>query len=100
MKAYGDWLGPRVGLDDVEKRNFLTLPGLELRQPVASRYTGCSISVSTAVARTVLVVNLRSCVDIQVTKRSAIHTSHDCWGRDILPHAPATCCEVAHCGRR
>jgi hypothetical protein len=35
---------PRAGLDDVEKRKFLTLPGLELRdlsfvQPVASRYT-------------------------------------------------------------
>jgi hypothetical protein len=27
----GDWLGPRAGLDDVEKRKFLTLPGLELR---------------------------------------------------------------------
>jgi hypothetical protein len=34
---------PRAGLDDVEKRKFLTLPELELRppvvQPVASRYT-------------------------------------------------------------
>jgi hypothetical protein len=25
------WVGPRAGLDDVEKRNFSTLPGLELR---------------------------------------------------------------------
>jgi hypothetical protein len=24
-------VGPRAGLDDVEKRKFLTLPGLELR---------------------------------------------------------------------
>jgi hypothetical protein len=24
------WVGPRAGLDDVEKRKFLTLPGLEL----------------------------------------------------------------------
>jgi hypothetical protein len=32
----GGWLGHRTGLDDVEKRKFLTLPGLEL---VASRYT-------------------------------------------------------------
>jgi hypothetical protein len=31
-------VGPRAGLDDVEKRRDLTLPGLEL-QPVASRYT-------------------------------------------------------------
>jgi hypothetical protein len=34
---------PRAGLDDFEKRKFLTLPGLELRPlsrpPVASRYT-------------------------------------------------------------
>jgi hypothetical protein len=27
----GDWVGPRTGLDDVENRKFLTLPGLELR---------------------------------------------------------------------
>jgi hypothetical protein len=26
----GGWMGPRDGLDDVEKRKFLTLPGLEL----------------------------------------------------------------------
>jgi hypothetical protein len=31
----GCWVDPRAGL---EKRKFLTLPGLEL-QPVASRYT-------------------------------------------------------------
>jgi hypothetical protein len=30
-KSIGDWVDPRVGLDDVEKRKFLTLPGLELR---------------------------------------------------------------------
>jgi hypothetical protein len=27
----GSWVDPRAGLDDVEKRKFLTLPGLELR---------------------------------------------------------------------
>jgi hypothetical protein len=27
----GGWGGPRVSLDDLEKRKFLTLPGLELR---------------------------------------------------------------------
>jgi hypothetical protein len=27
----GGWVGPRTGLDDVERRTFLTLPGLELR---------------------------------------------------------------------
>jgi hypothetical protein len=26
----GGWVGPRADLDDVEKRKFLTLPGLEL----------------------------------------------------------------------
>jgi hypothetical protein len=25
------WVGPRTGQDDVKKRKFLTLPGLELR---------------------------------------------------------------------
>jgi hypothetical protein len=27
----GGWVGPRAGMDDVENRKFLTLPGLELR---------------------------------------------------------------------
>jgi hypothetical protein len=27
----GGWVDPRAGLDDAEKRKFLTLPGLELR---------------------------------------------------------------------
>jgi hypothetical protein len=27
----GGWVGPRAGLDTVEKRKLLTLPGLELR---------------------------------------------------------------------
>jgi hypothetical protein len=27
----GGWVGPWAGLGDVKKRNFLTLPGLELR---------------------------------------------------------------------
>jgi hypothetical protein len=27
----GGWVSPRTGLDDVEKRKFLTQPGLELR---------------------------------------------------------------------
>jgi hypothetical protein len=27
----GGWVGPRAGLDDVEKREFLTLPGLKRR---------------------------------------------------------------------
>jgi hypothetical protein len=27
----GGWVDTRAGLDDVEKRKFLTLPGLELR---------------------------------------------------------------------
>jgi hypothetical protein len=38
------WVGPIASLDDVEKRKYLTLPGLELRplQPVASRYANCA----------------------------------------------------------
>jgi hypothetical protein len=39
------WVDPRDGVDDMEKRKFLTPYGLELRpsvvQPVASRYTDC-----------------------------------------------------------
>jgi hypothetical protein len=40
-------MDPRAGLDDLEKRKFLTLPALELRpqviQPVPSRYTDLAI---------------------------------------------------------
>jgi hypothetical protein len=43
----GGWVGPRAGLDDVEKGKFLTLQVLELRplvvQPVANRYTDYAI---------------------------------------------------------
>jgi hypothetical protein len=35
----GGWVGPIAGLDDVEKRKFLTLPGLKL-QPLGLRYPG------------------------------------------------------------
>jgi hypothetical protein len=40
----GCWVGPRIGLDYLEKRKFLALPGLELR-PVANRYTDSHINV-------------------------------------------------------
>jgi hypothetical protein len=41
----GGWVDPRAGLDDLEKRKFLTPPGLELRplgRP-ASRYADYAI---------------------------------------------------------
>jgi hypothetical protein len=40
-------MGPRTGLEDVERRKILLLPGLELDhsaiQPVASRYIDCAV---------------------------------------------------------
>jgi hypothetical protein len=42
----GGWVGPRAGLDDVEKGKFLTLPGLELRtlgRPARSTLIKCWI---------------------------------------------------------
>jgi hypothetical protein len=51
----GGWVDPRVGLDDAEKRKFLTLPGLKLPplgRPARSqslhrlRYPGSSTNVS------------------------------------------------------
>jgi hypothetical protein len=43
-------VGSRARLDDVEKRKFLTLPGLDRSsQPVASRYIVCAIPVLTKV---------------------------------------------------
>jgi hypothetical protein len=39
----GGWMGPRAGLDDLEKTKFLTLPGLNFElsvfQPIASLST-------------------------------------------------------------
>jgi hypothetical protein len=43
----GGWVGPRAGLDDVEKKKFLTLLGLDpdssVVQPVTSRYIDYAI---------------------------------------------------------
>jgi hypothetical protein len=43
----GGWADPRASLDNMEKRKFLTLPGLKLCplaiQPVASRYPDYAI---------------------------------------------------------
>jgi hypothetical protein len=44
----GGWVDPRAGLDDLEKWEFLTLPGLQLRplgRPTR-RYTDCAQSQS------------------------------------------------------
>jgi hypothetical protein len=44
-------VGSRAGLDDEERRKFLTLPGLELDpsvvRPLASRYTDYAIHTDT-----------------------------------------------------
>jgi hypothetical protein len=54
----GGWVGPRAGLEDVEKRKFLTLSGLELRplgRPARSqslyrlRYSGRVLNSNTDV---------------------------------------------------
>jgi hypothetical protein len=43
----GGWVDPRAGLDDIEKRKFSTLPGIELRHLCcpASSYTDCATVV-------------------------------------------------------
>jgi hypothetical protein len=46
----GGWVGPRAGLDDVEKRKFLTLPGLELR-PLARPAGSQSLAIPTELSR-------------------------------------------------
>jgi hypothetical protein len=49
----GGWVDPRASLDDLEKRKFLTLPGLEL-QPVASRYTDYATPAPTLTLSSIL----------------------------------------------
>jgi hypothetical protein len=38
-------MDPRVGLDDVEKRKFLTLPGLELRSLGRPALSQCMVDI-------------------------------------------------------
>jgi hypothetical protein len=47
----GGSVGPRAGLDDVEKRKFLTILGLELR-PLGLRYPGSQVKYCNIVKRT------------------------------------------------
>jgi hypothetical protein len=51
-----NWVGPRSGLDDVEKRTFLTLPGLEL-QPL------CRLARSQSLYRLSYPGSIFSCFD-------------------------------------
>jgi hypothetical protein len=56
----GGWVDPRADLDDVEKRTFLTLPGLELRplrRPARSQTLSQLIGVFLQ-----CYINYRSCV--------------------------------------
>jgi hypothetical protein len=55
----------RAGLDDLEKRKFLTVPGLEL-QPVASRYTDYTIP---AQLHNMGLLNLYSCYVVVINIR-------------------------------
>jgi hypothetical protein len=56
----GGFVEPRAGLDDVEKRKFLTLPEVELRpsvvQRVASRYTDYAILIAIIVQYIVIML--------------------------------------------
>jgi hypothetical protein len=50
----GGWVDPRVGLDDVEKRKFLALPGLEFRplgRPARSQSLYIPITVPPSISR-------------------------------------------------
>jgi hypothetical protein len=53
-------VGPRTGLDDVEKRKFLTLPGLESNllavQPTASRCTDRAIPSPNLFVMTTIII--------------------------------------------
>jgi hypothetical protein len=59
------WVDPRAGLDDVEKRKFLTLPGpldLSAVQPVASRYTDYAVpaQISTYLSTDIILTTIVS----------------------------------------
>jgi hypothetical protein len=50
----GDCVGPRAGLDAVEKRRFLTLPGLELWPLSPAARIQYPVSISTVLSRLLL----------------------------------------------
>jgi hypothetical protein len=88
----GFWVGPRAGLDNVEKRKFLILPGLELRPPgrppVASRYTDYAIPAPLTMAG---VWNIWSFPELHVLRTQRSSSKHrgpfpNCLGREV--HAP------------
>jgi hypothetical protein len=60
------WVGPRAGLDDMEKRKILTLLELELRpfgRPVPNQSLYCSLWISRiaiAILQTMIFVSFRS----------------------------------------
>jgi hypothetical protein len=69
-------MDPRAGLDAVEKKIFLTLPGLGLRiidHPArSSRYTDCSKPV---LKRIVLSLNFKENINIQTLKLKSTHVN-------------------------
>jgi hypothetical protein len=60
----GGWVGPRTGLDDVERTQILALPGLEFDpsavQPVASLYTDCAIPASVIIIIIIIITTTQT----------------------------------------
>jgi hypothetical protein len=77
----GDWVDPRAGLNDVEKRIFLTLPGLELRplgHPACSQLllTGRSMISSVSLKKNVIQHGQENLQDSAYTRSFAQKRPH------------------------
>jgi hypothetical protein len=61
----GGWVDLRAGLDDVEKRKFLTLTGFQIYpsvvQPVVSRYTDYAIPAYALPYILLIIRNIKNC---------------------------------------
>jgi hypothetical protein len=60
----GGWVGPRAGLDYMEKRKFLTLPGLELRPLRRPARSQSLYRLSYSGSRTFVIRIFKPCPDL------------------------------------
>jgi hypothetical protein len=104
----GVWVGPRVGMDDVEKRKFLTLPWLELRPLGRSGRSQWQYrlsypsyaSVSPRLGHDLFLpdpfLSINPILNCPVIKRYAVHT-HWQWHEATYKNIPSRCAlQTAH----
>jgi hypothetical protein len=88
-------LGPRAGLDDVEKRKFLTLPGIEHRPLGKERWKKALMAYFSDLCPKGhrKSANSGCCAEISTTQLP--NTSHKCHSLNLLSRCFSHCCAYA-----